>query len=128
MGMDDLSSTYRGYIRCLNHQDWVDLGRFVGERVRYNGTEIGLEGYRAMLEADFQAIPDLFFDVALLVCEPPYVASRLAFDCTPVGTLFGLPVNGRRVRFAENVFYEFDERRIRSVWSIIDKSAIAAQL
>ena len=124
----DLANLYRGYIACLNSQDWAHLGRFVGEDVHYNGKRIALSGYRAMLEGDFRAIPDLYFDIELLVCQPPRVASRLRFDCTPVGMLFGLPVNGKRVTFGENVFYEFRDGRIADVWSIIDKAAIEAQL
>ena len=46
----------------------------------------------------------------------------------PTGTLFDLPVNGRRVQFDENVFYEFAGGRIEKVWSIIDKASIARQL
>ena len=46
----DLSDVYRGYIACLNKQDWTDLGRFVHEDVHYNGKLIGLLGYREMLE------------------------------------------------------------------------------
>ncbi len=42
--------------------------------------------------------------------------------------LFGLPVNVKRVSFDENVFYEFRDGRIETVWSVIDKAAIAAQL
>lgn len=96
--------------------------------MRYNGERIGLAGYRAMLEGDFRAIPDLVFDIRLLIAEPPHVASRLAFDCTPTGVLFGYPVNGRRVAFTENVFYEFRDERIETVWSVIDKAAVASQL
>ncbi|MBB4189656.1 putative ester cyclase [Sinorhizobium terangae] len=81
-----------------------------------------------MLEDDFAAIPDPYFDVELLVSEPPRIASRLRFDCTPRGMLFGLAVNGRKVQFAENVFYEFVDGRIETVWSIIDKAAIESQL
>ena len=128
MPSTDLAELYRGYIACLNAQDWDDLGRFVGEEVQYNGETIGLSGYRRMLEGDFRAIPDLRFTIELLACEPPRVAARLHFDCTPKATLFGLPVNGKRVSFAENVFYEFRDGRIREVWSIIDKAAIQAQL
>ncbi len=124
----ELTEIYRGYINCLNRQDWPNLGTFVGDDVRYNGEMIGLSGYRRMLEGDFRAIPDLHFDIGLLVCEPPHVASRLHFDCTPIGMLFGLPVNGRKVRFSENVFYEFRDGRIADVRSIIDKAAIEAQL
>jgi predicted ester cyclase len=124
----DLSDIYRNYIACLNQQDWPNLGRFVHDDVQYNGKRLGLSGYRAMLEEDFCAIPDLYFDIHLLISEPPLVASRLSFDCTPKGLLFGLPVNGSKVSFCENVFYEFLDQRIEKVWSVIDKAAIEAQL
>lgn len=123
-----LSDIYRGYIACLNRQDWPSLKLFVHDDVRRNGEPFGLANYRAMLERDFDQIPDLSFEIQLLVCEPPHVASRLAFDCTPKGVFFGLPVNGRRVSFAENVFYEFVDGKIAQVWSVIDKAAIEAQL
>ncbi|MGD9511670.1 MAG: ester cyclase [Geminicoccaceae bacterium] len=128
MAETGLAGIYRDYIACLNHQDWALLGQFVHEDVRHNGRLLGVSGYRAMLERDYQEIPDLHFDVRLLISEPPFVASRLAFDCTPVGTFLGLPVNGRRVAFTENVFYEFLDGRVREVWSVIDKAAVEAQL
>jgi predicted ester cyclase len=128
MTRDDLADLYRGYIACLNEQDWPNLGRFVRDDVRHNGRRFGLAGYREMLEGDFRAIPDLRFVIALLIADPPFVASRLAFDCTPTGAFLGLPVNGRRISFAENVFYEFQDGRIAQVWSVLDKPAIEAQL
>jgi len=128
MRREELAELYRGYIACLNAQDWANLGQFVDEEVRYNGERIGLSGYRRMLEGDFEAIPDLRFAIELLVSEPPRVAARLHFDCRPKGTVFGLTVNGKRVSFAENVFYEFRNARICEVWSVIDKAEIAAQL
>ena len=57
-----------------------------------------------------------------------YIASRLAFDCSPKGKFLGLDVNGKRVSFTENVFYEFRGAKIARVWSVIDKAAIEAQL
>ncbi len=125
---DDIGARYRGYIACLNAQDWAHLGEYVGDEVTYNGERLGLCGYRKMLEGDFEAIPDLSFNIAFIVCESPFVASRLDFDCTPSGTLFDLPVNGKRIQFSENVFYEFSKDRVQRVWSVIDKAAIAAQL
>lgn len=124
----DLADFYHGYIDCLNRQDWQRLGDFVADDAIHNDHRLGLAGYRQMLIGDFTAIPDLHFNIDLLVVEAPMVASRLAFDCTPVGALFGLQVNGRRVQFSENVFYRFSEGRIAQVWSIIDKAAIEAQL
>ena len=124
----DLSEIYRGYIACLNQQDWSKLARFVDENVSRNGQRIGLSGYRKMLERDFSEIPDLHFDIQLLVSDPPYVASRLFFDCTPKGRFLGLSLNGKKVSFTENVFYEFRGNRIVQVWSVVDKAAIEAQL
>jgi predicted ester cyclase len=124
----DLSAVYRDYIACLNAQDWPRLERFVHEEVHYNGRRIGSSGYREMLQRDFREIPDLHFDVQLSISDPPHVASRLRFDCTPSGRFLGLHVDGKRVSFAENVFYEFRGDRIAQVWSVIDKAAIEAQL
>jgi predicted ester cyclase len=128
MTRSTLATVYRDYIACLNRQDWGELGRYVDEGVQYNGQRIELAGYRAMLQRDFAQIPDLEFVVALLVADPPYVASRLVFDCTPKGRFLDLPVDGRRVAFAENVFYAFKDRRIVAVWSVIDKAAIEGRL
>ena len=82
-----LADLYRGYIACLNRQDWQNLHRFVADDARHNGRPFGLAGYRAMLENDFEEIPDLKFNIELLICEPPYVASRLRFDCRRRGCL-----------------------------------------
>lgn len=123
-----LSITYREYIDCLNRQDWAELEQFVHAEVHYNGDRIRLSGYREMLERHFREIPDLHFDIQFLVCEPPRIASRLGFNCRPKGSFLGLEINGRKVAFAENVFYEFDERKIKAVCSIIDKAAIERQL
>jgi predicted ester cyclase len=128
MDKQDLSDRYRGYIDCLNRQDWPALGEFVDQDVLYNGQHIGLAGYRQMLENDFRAIPDLRFTIDLLITDPPHVAARLCFDCTPIGELFGVPVNGRRIQFTENVFYAFRQGRVCNVHSVIDKAAVASQL
>ncbi len=124
----ELTSIYHDYIACLNQQDWGNLSRFVHQAVSRNDTRLGLAGYRKMLEQDFAEIPDLSFAIELAVAEPPYLASRLRFNCSPVGRFLNLSVNGRKVSFAENVFYEFLDRKIIRVWSVIDKLAIEAQL
>ncbi|ALX15636.1 ester cyclase [Burkholderia cepacia JBK9] len=124
----DLATRYRAYIDCLNRQDWAALGEYVSDDVIHNDRPLGLAGYRAMLEQDYRDIPDLRVEIRLLVCEAPRVACRLRFAGSPKGTFMGLAVDGRKVGFAENVFYAFHEGKIRQVWSVIDKAAIEAQL
>ena len=71
MTKTELCDVYRAYIACLNGQDWPNLGLFVHDDVRHNGQRIGLSGYRAMLERDFDEIPDLHFNIDLLISDPP---------------------------------------------------------
>jgi predicted ester cyclase len=100
----------------------------VDDDVIHNDRPLGLSGYRDMLVGNFSDIPDLRFSIDLLVVDPPHVVSRLLFECSPRAEFLGLPVNGRRVSFSENVFYGFRDGKIVQVWSIVDKAAIEAQL
>jgi predicted ester cyclase len=119
---------YDRYIACLNARDWERLGEFVTVDAVHNGRRIGVEGYRAMLEENCRDIPDLQFHVELVVANECYIASRIRFDCTPIGDFLGLPVNGRRVVFHEHVFYTLAAAKIAEVFSVIDKLAIEGQL
>jgi predicted ester cyclase len=124
----DLKGIYGDYLDCLNARRWRDLENYVRPDVEHNGQRIGLGGYREMLEEDVRSIPDLFFKAAHLIAEPPFIAARLNFECHPVGTLFGLRVDGKLVRFQENVFYEFTGSLIHKVHSVIDKTGITGQI
>lgn len=119
---------YQGYINCLNSQEWDRLGTYVGTEVAYNGEMIGRDAYRQAREREFREIPDLHFKVSILVSDQKTVASRLEFEISPSGEFLGLPVNGKRVSFSENVFYEYEDGKIVKVWSVLDKAAIEAQL
>jgi predicted ester cyclase len=124
----DLAKVYRNYIDCLNRQDWKNLAQFVDDEVRYNDQLTGVSGYCELLQNDFCQIPDLRFDIQLIVSDESHVASRLQFNCSPIGKFLGLDVDGGHVSFTENVFYEFRGDKIWKVWSIIDKGAIESQL
>jgi predicted ester cyclase len=128
MTPEHLSLRYLAYIDCLNAQDWPLLSEFVDEDVEYNGLALGLDGYREMLIHDHGVIPDLSFNVELLAVDPPLVACRLRFDCSPKGPFLGLHTDGKRLVFSENVFYRFEAGKIRQVFSVIDKAAVERQL
>ena len=119
---------YEAYIACLNAHHLDRLGDFVHENVTYNGSAIGLNGYRQMLAGNYRDIPGLQFHIELLVADSSTVASRLKFDCRPVGEFLGYAINGRRVIFYENVFYRFVNDQISEVWSLIDVKAIEKQI
>lgn len=126
--MNALLEIYSDYLTCLNRQAWHDLERFVAEEVCYNDQETGLAGYRSMLEQDYKNIPDLHYQAEIVLADTSFIACRLFFDCSPQDTFLGLPLNGRRIRFSEHAFYQFQDFKIAHVWSVIDKAKIEQQL
>ncbi len=123
-----LREKYLAYLDCLNRQAWDELSNFVSDNAHHNGRPFGLTGYRQMLIRDFKDIPDLQFRPTLIVCEPPFVAARLEFTCTPAGDFLGLQIDGQTITFSEHVTYEFEDGKIVRVWSILDKLAIEKQI
>ena len=128
MSPADTEALYRRYIDCLNERRLDDLPRFVHDRLTYNGEAMTLADYRELIETGLAAIPDLRFEIELLLTTGDEIACRLTFDCLPEGTFLGLAPTGRRVRFAEHVFYRLRQGRIEAVSALIDKAAIAEQL
>jgi predicted ester cyclase len=123
----ELDRIYRAYLDALNERRFGDLGQFVHDEVVRNGQTMTCQQYAQFIAADVDAIPDLTYTIDQLVSSDDTVAARLWFDCTPVRDFGGLPVAGRRVQFAEHVFYRFRHGRIAQVWSLIDTDALRAQ-
>ncbi|SNY55470.1 ester cyclase [Paractinoplanes atraurantiacus] len=123
-----LEEIYLDYIAALNGRRFEELDRFVHDRLTYNGDDWTRADYAARLADDLRRIPDLQYEVQLLVAGPGHVACRLWFDCTPQQVFLGIDAGGRKVAFAEHVFYRFREGRIAEVWSLIDTDGIRRQL
>jgi predicted ester cyclase len=123
-----LEQVYRSYIAALNDRRLEDLEQFVHDRLTYNDEEWTREKYRELLAADVRNIPDLHYDVRILVAGPGHVACRIWFDCTPQQRFLGIDAGGRRVSFAEHVFYRFRANRIAAVWSLIDVDGVRRQV
>jgi predicted ester cyclase len=123
-----LEDVYRAYIDALNGRRLDDLGRYVHDRLTYNGEEWTLDRYRSLLAEDVRTVPDLRYEIRLLVAGPDHVACRLWFDCTPRRPFLGIDTGGRRVAFTEHVFYRFRDGRIADVWSLIDTDGVRRQL
>lgn len=128
MSDDGLADLYRAYLGALNERRFDDLVDYVHDELSYNGEAITRQQYRDLIARDVAAIPDLFYDARIVVAGGGRVACRILFDCTPQGEFLGFVSHGRRIVFAEHVFYDFRDGRIAEVSSLIDRAAIAAQL
>ena len=125
---NDLEARYRAYLDALNERRLDDLVLYVQDELSYNGEIMTRRQYQDLIAADITAIPDLIFDAHIVVASGDNVACRLVFDCTPQHEFLGFSPNGERLIFAEHVFYHFRGGRIAAVSSLIDHSAIEAQL
>ncbi|MEC3993200.1 ester cyclase [Actinacidiphila sp. DG2A-62] len=126
MPRTELETVYLAYLDALNDRRFADLDRFVHDELTYNDEALTRRSYADMIAADVRAVPDLRFEPRLLLTDGDTVACRLWFDCTPTGRFFGAEPTGRRVAFAEHVFYRFRAGRIAQVWSLIDREAATA--
>jgi steroid delta-isomerase-like uncharacterized protein len=126
--MPGLEVVYRSYLAALNERRFDDLIEFVHDELTYNGSSLTRAGYRDLLAADADAIPDLHYDARIVVATGDRVACRLLFECTPQRPFLGFTPNGKRLTFAEHVFYDFRDGRIAAVTSMIDRYTIQAQL
>ena len=124
----ELEEVYHRYIAVLNDRRFEDLDRFVHDRLTYNGEPWTREQYQSRLADDVHNIPDLRYDIQLLVSDSDHLAARLWFECTPQREFLGIDARGHRVSFAEHVFYRFRANRIEQVWSVIDTDAVRSQL
>jgi predicted ester cyclase len=128
MANADLETRYRAYLDVLNERRLDDLVHYVHDELSYNGETMTRGQYQDLIAADVTAIPDLIFDAHIIVASGDQVACRLVFDCIPQQEFLGFSPNGKRLIFAEHVFYRFRDGRIAAVLSLIDRAAIAAQL
>lgn len=123
-----LADRYRAYLDGLNARRFDGLDAFTHDTVVYNGETMTRAAYAGLIAQACDAIPDLAFDIGLLVVEGDHVACRLEFRCTPQKPFMGFAPTGRRVAFCEHVFYRFRDDRIAEVWSLIDRDTLARQL
>jgi predicted ester cyclase len=128
MAEADREAHYRRYISYLNDRRVDELGEFVQEELAYNGKPMTRLDYQNMIAGDIAAIPDLYFDIHLLVIDGDQIACRLNFQCTPQSEFLGLQPNGKSISFSEHVFYRLRGGKIYEVWSLIDRPAIEEQL
>jgi predicted ester cyclase len=69
----------------------------------------GMQGARDLVVSFREAIPDVHYTVEEQLAEGDKVFTRLTFEGTHQGTLFGIPPTGKHVRAS-----------VMSLWTIID--------
>ena len=124
----ETESLYHRYISYLNERRTGELGEFVHDELTYNGKPMTRFDYQDLIAGDIAAIPDLYFNIHILIANRDQIACRLRFDCTPQSEFLDLQPTGKAISFSEHVFYRFRDGKIYEVWSLINRPAIEKQL
>lgn len=127
-GTGDAERVYARYLEVLNGRRWDELAGVVHDELVHDGRTMTREQFADLLREDVATIPDLRYQVRLLLADGDRLAVRLWFDGTPVRPFRGVDTLGRRVAFAEHAFYELVDGRIRTVESVVDVDAVRRQV
>jgi predicted ester cyclase len=131
---DHAATTRRCYEALWNRRDrsvipdWIDPG-YVGHYTRAPGPVLGIEGFTAMADELFAALPDLSMQIEDLVAEGDRVASRIRLTGTHRGPIDGYAPSGARVdtTFVAIERYGADGRCVEE-WVHSDDLGIARQI
>jgi len=127
MSNEALKSHYLAYIARLNAHipdaSW-SLEPFVNDQVSHNGRQMTRADYESMIHGHYEVIPDLHYDLQMLLASESEVAARIQFVCSPTKEFLGWKPKtaggGEKVTFAENVFYRFEGGKIKEVLSNLE--------
>ncbi|KAK3364709.1 hypothetical protein B0T25DRAFT_71372 [Lasiosphaeria hispida] len=127
----DLEAFYREYLKCINEGRMdEELGRFVKDKMVWNGTGMEVGQYAGLMKASFEAIQGLEFKAHTVLVDEgrQMLAVRIEFAGTPIKPYGGAIPSGKPVFFAEHVFYWLEQGRISDVLTIVDWEAYRAQM
>lgn len=122
----DLRLLYTEYIDSINALTMdKHFGSFCHDAVTHNYHTYQRDAYREMIESSFEEIKGLHFTIERLIVDTgkQRVAARLGFTGVPSKEFRGIPPTGNSVRFSEHAFYQFQQGRIKQVWSLLDLEA-----
>jgi steroid delta-isomerase-like uncharacterized protein len=89
---------------------------------------VGIAAYRAMMEANFDGLPDFHTDLDDRFATDDRVVCRWRVSGTHSGELYGFPATGRRIEYAGVSIWEFETGKARRGWLYVDLPALMAQL
>ncbi|KAJ9604269.1 hypothetical protein H2200_011103 [Cladophialophora chaetospira] len=123
----DLRQHYLDYLAAINDGCKTgSLDPFVHQGVVHNDSSpLSIADYAKNITESQSSFTNLFFSLDMLVVEPDKdkggqgygnvaVRIRLIFDSEP----------GEKETFFENVFYRFEEGKIKQVWSMLDGAGL----
>jgi len=94
-----------------------------------NGPEVvGPAGSKMLLQAIFEAFPNLKLDEAALVCDGGLVAVRYVITGTHQGVFNGVPPSGADVSFTAHDWFKVDNGKIAEQWAMIDALGLLQQI
>ena len=89
---------------------------------------VGLDGYRAMMDANYAGLVGFHVTLDDQFSTDDRVVCRWRLNGTHGGELFGMPATGKHIEFAGVSLWEFEAGKARRGWVFPDLASAMAQL
>jgi steroid delta-isomerase-like uncharacterized protein len=86
------------------------------------------DGFKRIVAATRQAFPDVHVNIQDMVAEGEFVVFRDTVQATSRGDFFGVPGNGKRLKWTEIHFLRIANGQIVEHWTNFDQLGILRQL
>jgi steroid delta-isomerase-like uncharacterized protein len=93
-----------------------------------DGQALTLAGYKKVLLAYFEALPDAVFTIEDMIAEDDKVWFRLSIQGTHRGVLRGVPATGRRVSYTQIGMFRVRDGKIVQTDALFDNLTLLTQL
>ena len=132
MGATENLAVHNSWVEAENRHDLSQHGDFLHDDIdlRQPGTEpvVGLEAYKAMMEAAFAGLPDFHVVLDDQFATDDRVVCTWRLSGTHSAESFGFPATGRHVEFAGVSVWEFEDGKARRGQIFSDLPSLMAQL
>lgn len=116
------------YVEAYNKRDTDTLGDLFRNPFRFNGEDLSRDDFLGLVEAYWDAFPDLTLDHTHRVVDGEYVFERHTFEATGTGEYYGHDVSGRSVACAEMMLFRIRDGEIIEYWYEWDELGFWNQL
>ena len=128
----DNKELIRAYYDMWNDQDFTKAETLLDPDVRFRGsldiTANGIEGFKEYAQMLFNAFPNLYHAVEIMVQENNLGAVYVTYTGTHKGPVFDYEPTGRRICYSGASFFQFKNGKITSINVLGDLNSLHKQL
>lgn len=116
------------YVEAYNNRNLDTLCDLFRDPFQFNGEELAVDEFSALVEAYWEAFPDLILEHTHQLADGEYVFDRHVFETTGTDEYYGHDVSDKTVECAEMMLFRVQDGAIGEYWYEWDELGFWRQL